>query len=88
MSCFGQPTELPNLDNSEPSHDGVSLAYGMLLLVAHPEVQDWVHEEIQFYTRGQDHKQLAYNETFPKLKRCLAVLVILAPRGKFLSILD
>jgi cytochrome P450 len=71
-------------------HDttAISLAYGMLLLVAHPEVQDWLHEEIELYTRNQDHKQLAYNETFPKLKRCLAVLVSLAPHSEFLGILD
>ncbi|PQE30165.1 cytochrome p450 protein [Rutstroemia sp. NJR-2017a WRK4] len=58
-------------------HDttAISLAYGMLLLVAHPEVQDWVHEEIEFYIRNQGQKPLSYNETFPKLKRCLAVLL-------------
>lgn len=58
-------------------HDttAISLAYGMLLLIAHPEVQDWVHEEIAHYVGDQDPKSLAYNGIFPKLKRTLAVLL-------------
>lgn len=60
-------------------HDttAISLSYGVLLLVAHPEVQDWVHEEISHYVGDQDPKSLPYSELFPKLKRSLAVLVSL-----------
>ncbi|KAI9645858.1 hypothetical protein NHQ30_005294 [Ciborinia camelliae] len=58
-------------------HDttAISLAYSMLLLTAHPEVQDWVHEEIEHYVGNQDPKTLAYNDLFPKLKRSFAVLL-------------
>ena len=56
-------------------HDttAISLAYGMLLLVANPGVQDWVHEELHYYLGAT--KTFDYSETFPKLRRCLAVLV-------------
>jgi cytochrome P450 len=58
-------------------HDttAISLSYGMLLLVAHPEVQDWVHEELRYYVGDCDLSTLNYSDVFPKLKRCLAVLV-------------
>lgn len=58
-------------------HDttAISLAYGILLLVAFPRVQDWIHEEIVYYVEDQEIKKLSYNELFPKLKRSLAVLV-------------
>lgn len=58
-------------------HDttAISLSYSILLLVANPQVQDWIHEEIEYYVRDQDSKALAYSELFPKLKRSLAVLV-------------
>lgn len=58
-------------------HDttAISLAYGMLSWVAHPEVQDWVHEELEYYIGDGDLNTLTYNEIFPKLKRSLAVLV-------------
>lgn len=60
-------------------HDttAISLGYAMLLLVAHPQVQNWVHEELQYYIGHVDFSTLDYNSTFPKLKRCLAVLVSL-----------
>ncbi|KAA8572233.1 hypothetical protein EYC84_002859 [Monilinia fructicola] len=58
-------------------HDttAISLSYSILLLVANPQVQDWIHEEIEYYVRDQDSKALAYSELFPKLKRSLAVLL-------------
>ena len=58
-------------------HDttAISMAYGMLLIAAHPLVQDWVHEELQYYIKDQNPSTIDYNATFPKLKRCLAVLV-------------
>lgn len=60
-------------------HDttAISLAYGMLLLVAHPEVQDWVHEELDYYLGDRDLTALTYT-VFLKLKRSLAVLVSLS----------
>ena len=59
-------------------HDttSISLAYGIFLLVAHPEVQDWISEEINFYLGSEpDPTKWQYETTFPKLQRCLAVLV-------------
>jgi cytochrome P450 len=61
-------------------HDttAISLGYVLLLLVAHHDVQDWVHEELQYYIGKEDPKTLSYSDLFPKLKRCLAVLVCIA----------
>lgn len=58
-------------------HDttAISLAYSMLLLVAHPEVQDWIAEELDFYLETEDRQSWTHEEVFPKLQRCLAVLV-------------
>ena len=64
-------------------HDttAVSLAYSMLLLVAHPEVQEWIAEELEFHLSTEDRGSWTYEENFPKLQRCLAVLVR-PPRAK------
>lgn len=63
------------------SHDttAISLAYSMLLLAAHPEVQDWISEELNVYLRSGSSKEWDYEFAFPKLKRCLAVLVSRLP---------
>lgn len=86
-SDSGNNSKLKPLSNAEilgnifvfnfAGHDttAISLSYAMLFLVAHPEVQDWLHEEIEYYIGNQDSKIVSYNEIFPKLKRTLAVLV-------------
>lgn len=58
-------------------HDttAISLAYSVLLLVAHPEVQDWIAGELNFYIESDKIEDWRYETTFPKLQRCLAVLV-------------
>ena len=58
-------------------HDttAISLAYSMLLLVAHPEIQDWIAEELNFYLDSDESETWSYEVVFPRLKRCLAVLV-------------
>lgn len=58
-------------------HDttAISLSYALLLLVAHPEVQDWISEEINHYLASPSPDSRNYESTFPKLQRCLAVLV-------------
>ena len=58
-------------------HDttAISLAYSMLLLVAHPEVQDWIADELDFFLDTEDRESWTYEENFPRLQRCLAVLV-------------
>lgn len=52
-----------------------TLAYGFILLAAHPNVQSWISEEIRHVCGGTETSALDYRKTFPKLKRCLAVLV-------------
>jgi cytochrome P450 len=58
-------------------HDttALSTASSMVLLAANPKVQDWIGEEISYYLSSSDINTWDYLETFPKLKRCLAVLV-------------
>lgn len=58
---------------------GNVLSYSIHLLITHPEVQDWIGGEIRHYL--DTHKSSStwtYEELFPKLKRCLAIMVSLA----------
>ena len=50
-------------------------AYAMLLLAANPECQDWVAEELHDVMEGEDSTAWSYEACFPKMKRCLAILV-------------
>lgn len=53
-----------------------TLAYAMLLLAAYPEVQSWVGEELAaVLPHTQNHETWDYLTLFPRLNRCLAVLV-------------
>lgn len=58
-------------------HDttAISLAYSVLLLVAHTELQDRISEELNFYLDTDKSGNWEYEPNFPKLKRCLALLV-------------
>jgi cytochrome P450 len=58
-------------------HDttAISLTYSMFLLVAHPEIQDWIAEELQYFLVDEQSEAWKYGDVFPKLKRSLAVLV-------------
>lgn len=59
-------------------HDttAISLSYAVLLLVAYPEIQDWISEEInQYLPSASSEDSRSYEDNFPKLQRCLAVLV-------------
>lgn len=49
-----------------------TVAYALVLLAAHPQYQDWVREEIM---QVQDTLAGDYNSIFPRLQRCLAVMV-------------
>lgn len=51
-----------------------SLTFVMMLLAAHPDVQDWLGEEIISVTQGKPVAMWTYS-LFPKLKRCQAVLL-------------
>ena len=61
-------------------HDttAISLAFSMLLLVAHPDIQDWISEELNFYLETTEGEKWGYEGSFPRLKRCSAVLVRLS----------
>ena len=52
-----------------------TLAFSMLLLASHPKVQDWIGEELKEIVKDTDSEAWKYEELFPKLKRCRAVLV-------------
>lgn len=59
-----------------------TLAYAMLLLAAYPEVQDWIGEELKEVLQDSSSETWNYEQLFPRLKRCLAVLVSECP-GKY-----
>lgn len=52
-----------------------TLAYALVLLAGHPEVQDWISEEKRHVSPKSDCGDWEYEKTYPRLKRCLAVLV-------------
>ncbi len=57
-----------------------ALTYAIPYLAAHPEVQEWVMEEIMEASKQSDDLASAdYEDTFPKLTRCLAVMVCPRP---------
>ncbi|KAL8922717.1 MAG: hypothetical protein Q9208_005030 [Pyrenodesmia sp. 3 TL-2023] len=59
-------------------HDttAIFLSYALLLLVAYPEIQDWVSEEInQHLPSAFSVDSRNYVDNFSKLQRCLAVLL-------------
>jgi cytochrome P450 len=51
-----------------------TLAFGMLLLASHPEVQTWLAEEVGRYCKDMQPETWQYSELFPKLVRCQAVM--------------
>ncbi|KAK5045471.1 hypothetical protein LTR84_009335 [Exophiala bonariae] len=53
-----------------------TLAFSMLLLSAHPQVQAWLSEELMNITKHHgDIESWTYSEVFSKLKRCRAVML-------------
>lgn len=58
-------------------HDttAIVLASSLYSLVAHPDVQDWISEEMNYYLPGEDPESWVYHTHYSKLKRTLAVLV-------------
>ena len=69
-------------------HDttAITLSWTIYLLAAHPEVQDWIGEEINEYIKEDNPQTWEYSDTFPKLKRCLAVLVSPTRNPTFLPV--
>lgn len=58
-------------------HDATynTLSFAVLLLVAHPEVQEWVAEEVSAVTGGAPAHEWDYKTVYPRLKRCRAVIL-------------
>ena len=58
-------------------HDATanSLAIGICLLATRPDIQDWIAEEINAVLAGVASKESCYEAMFPRLPRCLAVVV-------------
>ena len=57
-----------------------ALAYAIVLLAAFPERQEWLADEINSVFRAQDNiESWDYESAFPRLKRCLAILVYHPP---------
>jgi cytochrome P450 len=58
-------------------HDttALTLCTAINLLAAFPDVQDWMAEEINVALEDDDPSTWNYPEVYPKLNRCLAVLV-------------
>ncbi|KAK4202178.1 putative cytochrome P450 E-class, group I [Triangularia verruculosa] len=58
-------------------HDTVAhtFTFATLFLAGSPEIQDWISEEVRSVLGDRDTKDLDYERDFPRLKRCLAVML-------------
>ncbi|RAK81871.1 cytochrome P450 [Aspergillus fijiensis CBS 313.89] len=52
-----------------------TMTYLMFLLAAYPDIQEWIAEEVQTVIPKTDQGNASYKEAYPRLKRCLAVLL-------------
>lgn len=52
-----------------------TFTFGIYFLAANPDVQDWLSEEIHAVLPSNDPSTWSYATTFPRLKRCLAVML-------------
>ncbi|KAI0841159.1 cytochrome P450 [Hypoxylon sp. FL0890] len=51
-----------------------TFTYALYFLAAHPDVQDWLSEEIRDVSGGRPPSEYDYRVDFPRLKRCLSVM--------------
>lgn len=58
-------------------HDTVAhtLTFALHFLSAHPEVQDWISDEIQAVMGDREASKLDYRADYHRLRRCLAVML-------------
>ncbi|KAI0902826.1 cytochrome P450 [Ustulina deusta] len=52
-----------------------TFTFAIFFLAANPQVQDWVHEEVRRVLGDRKSGEWRYNEDFPRLKRCLSVML-------------
>lgn len=52
-----------------------TLAYAIALLACHPEWQEWLQPELSEVFGVGEADEDQYDETFPRMKRCHAILV-------------
>jgi len=54
-----------------------TLQYAVLLLAVHPEIQEWLYQDIKEVLDGEsaDPTEWDYNKVYPKLVYCLCVIV-------------
>ncbi|PYI23590.1 cytochrome P450 [Aspergillus violaceofuscus CBS 115571] len=52
-----------------------TMTYLMFLLAAYPDIQEWIAEEIRTVIARSDQDSVGYKAAYPRLKRCLAVLL-------------
>jgi cytochrome P450 len=52
-----------------------SMAYAITLLAAYPEWKQWIIEEVDGVFGGREETTLDYTAAFPRLPRCLALMV-------------
>lgn len=62
-----------------------TMAYALALLSTYPKWQDWLYKEISTVLLDKDTDSLEYNEIFPKLPRCLSLMVSPMPVSANLS---
>lgn len=57
-----------------------TLNYTMHLLAAYPEWQDWIQVEVDQVYQGipTDTAEISYTEYYPRLKRCIALMVLIS----------
>ncbi|KAI1136864.1 cytochrome P450 [Hypoxylon sp. FL0543] len=51
-----------------------TFTFALYFLAAHPDVQDWLSEEIRHVSGGRPPSEYDYRVDFPRLKRCLSVM--------------
>lgn len=61
----------------------ITLAHAIVYLAVHPTTQEWIRLELNHYMRNRD--EIVAYEIYPKLRRCMAVMVCLSksPVGPF-----
>jgi cytochrome P450 len=55
-----------------------TLAYAVVLMASDTRWQNWIRHELDAVFEGRECKYWEYEKAFPRLKRCLALMVVLA----------